>query len=124
MFTHPGASAQNIPYGEKAKGGSGLSSGPVKVDTVKGTVFLKGEPVELTLAEYRLLTLFLRHEGQILTRNFILDALWDGKGNFVDDNTLSVYIRRLREKIEKNPSSPKHLLTVRGMGYRWEVKEE
>ena len=50
-------------------------------------------------------------------------GLWDGQGNFVDDNTLSVYIRRLREKIEEQPSRPEHLLTVRGMGYRWEGEQ-
>ena len=54
----------------------------------------------------------------------ILDALWDGNGNYVDDNTLSVYIRRLREKIEKDPSSPQSLLTVRGLGYQWKEQEE
>ena len=83
-------------------------------------VFLGGETLNLTTAEYRLLCLLVSHTGQILTRNAILDALWDGSGNFVDDNTLSVYIRRLREKVEENPSEPKQLLTVRGLGYRWE----
>lgn len=70
--------------------------------------------------EYRLICLFLRNPSRIPTRGQILDELWDGNGNFVDDNTLSVYIRRLREKIEENPSRPEHLLTIRGMGYRWE----
>src|SRR5699024_12232772 len=68
------------------------------------TLFRSGEPLELTGAEYRLLSLFLQNPGQVLTRTWILDQLWDGNGNFVDDNTLSVYIRRLREKIEQNPS--------------------
>ena len=54
----------------------------------------------------------------------ILDELWDGSGNFVDDNTLSVYIRRLREKVEKDPSHPEHLMTVRGFGYRWNEVEK
>ncbi len=100
-----------------------LRSGPVMIDQISGRAFLDGEALELTGAEYRLLSLFLRREGQILTRTYILDALWDGNGNFVDDNTLSVYIRRLREKVEPEPSSPRHLLTVRGMGYRWEGEE-
>ena len=56
---------------------------------------------------------------KVLTRKMILDKLWDGAGNFVDDNTLSVYVRRLREKLEENPSLPKYLLTVRGLGYQW-----
>lgn len=80
---------------------------------------MNDEPLNLTGAEYRLLCLLVRNEGQTVLRNTILDALWDGNGNFVDDNTLSVYIRRLREKIEEDPSNPKHLLTVRGFGYRW-----
>ena len=55
----------------------------------------------------------------MLTRGLLLDRLWDGCGNFVDDNTLSVYVRRLREKLEKDPSRPEHLVTVRGVGYQW-----
>ena len=105
--------------GKQEKSGL-LRSGPVTVDQFAGRAYLEGRLLDLTGAEYRLLCLFLRHDGQILTRNAILDALWDGNGSFVDDNTLSVYIRRLREKIEKNPSRPKHLMTVRGMGYRGE----
>ncbi|HJB14484.1 MAG TPA: response regulator transcription factor [Candidatus Blautia excrementipullorum] len=99
-----------------------LRSGPISVDLSSGNAWLNGHVLELTLAEYRLLCLFLRHPNQLLTRAAILDALWDGSGNYVDDNTLSVYIRRLREKIEPFPSSPQYLLTVRGFGYRW--KEE
>ena len=97
-----------------------LRSGTVTVDQLAGRAYLEGKPLELTGAEYRLLCLFLRHDGQVLTRNAILDALWDGNGSYVDDNTLSVYIRRLREKIEREPSRPEHLMTMRGMGYRWE----
>ena len=97
-----------------------LRSGMVTVDQLAGRAYLEGKPLELTGAEYRLLCLFLRHDGQVLTRNAILDALWDGNGSYVDDNTLSVYIRRLREKIERDPSRPEYLMTVRGMGYRWE----
>lgn len=100
-----------------------LRSGTVTVDQLAGRAYLEGELLDLTGAEYRLLCLFLRHDGQVLTRNAILDALWDGNGSYVDDNTLSVYIRRLREKIERDPSRPEHLMTVRGMGYRWEGEE-
>ncbi len=64
--------------------------------------------------------LLLQNSGRVLPRDLILNRLWDGCGNFVDDNTLSVYIRRLREKLEKDPSRPEHLKTVRGLGYRWE----
>lgn len=97
-----------------------IRSGPVLLDRIAGKVYLRDKLLELTGAEYRLLCLFVLHDGQTLTRNFVLDELWDGNGNFVDDNTLSVYIRRLREKIEEESSRPVHLLTVRGVGYRWE----
>lgn len=100
-----------------------IQSGPVTIDQTAAKAYLSGEYLDLTGAEYRLLCLFIRHAGQTLTRNLILDELWDGQGNFVDDNTLSVYIRRLREKIEEQPSRPEHLLTVRGMGYRWEGED-
>lgn len=101
-----------------------LSSGSLSIDLYGGGAFLNNEPLNLTGAEYRLLCLLVQNEGQTVLRNTILDALWDGNGNFVDDNTLSVYIRRLREKIEEDPSCPKHLLTVRGFGYKWRGKVE
>lgn len=92
----------------------------------EGTVHIEGgrayreeEPLELTATELRLLACFLRNRGQVLTREQLLAALWDEDANFVDDNTLSVYIRRLREKVERDPSSPQHLRTVRGLGYEW-----
>lgn len=97
-----------------------ISRGPVIIEPMSCRAYLNGEPLDLTGMEYRLLSLFLNHPGQVLTRSLILDRLWDGNGCFVDDNTLSVYIRRLREKIEQDPSRPEHLLTVRGFGYRWE----
>lgn len=96
-----------------------LTSEELSVYLVEGRVLLRGETLELTGAEYRLLCLLLGNKGRILTRGMILDKLWDGAGNFVDDNTLSVYIHRLREKLEKDPSQPEHLKTVRGIGYQW-----
>lgn len=101
-----------------------FTSGPVSIDLFGGGAFLHDEPLNLTNAEYRLLCLLVRNAGQTVLRNTILDALWDGNGNFVDDNTLSVYIRRLREKIEEAPSNPAHLLTVRGFGYKWRRENE
>ena len=98
-----------------------LRSGAVTVDLTEGKVMLRGECVNFTGAEYRLLCLFLKNKGRVLTRTMILDKLWDGAGNFVDDNTLSVYVRRLREKLEENPSMPEYLKTVRGVGYQWEM---
>lgn len=96
-----------------------LRSGNILVNLTESRVFLDEEPVDFTGAEYRLLCLLLENGGKVLTRGTILDRLWDGAGNFVDDNTLSVYVRRLREKLEKNPSRPERLLTVRGFGYQW-----
>lgn len=102
----------------RAAGGC-LADCGLTLDLAAGRAYLNGKPLELTAAEYRLLALFLRHPGQTMTRSAILDALWDGRGNFVDDNTLSVYVRRLREKIEDDPSHPARLVTVRGIGYAW-----
>lgn len=96
-----------------------LSSGPICVDLAASRVLLRGRPIDLTSAEYRLLCLLLAHPERTLSRDRILDVIWDGKGDYVDDNTLSVYIRRLREKIEEDPSRPEHIVTVRGFGYQW-----
>lgn len=95
---------------------------PVFEGTVRiegGRAYRAGKPLELTATELRLLACFLRNRGQVLTREQLLAALWDEDANFVDDNTLSVYIRRLREKVERDPSAPQHLRTVRGLGYEW-----
>lgn len=97
-----------------------LSSGDLTIDFIGNKVYLSGKVLELTGAEYRLLCLLVRHSGQILPRSTIMDALWDGNGSFVDDNTLSVYVRRLRKKLEEDTCQPKRLLTVRGIGYQWD----
>lgn len=101
-----------------------IKCGDISIDFERSRVIFQGKNIDLTNAEYRLLCLLVRDANQIVTRNVILDELWDGNGNFVDDNTLSVYIRRLREKIEENPSQPKHLITVRGFGYQWSEVEK
>ena len=75
------------------------------------------EVIELTALEYRLLLTFLNNRGQVLTRTCLLQDMWDVDGDFVNDNTLTVYIKRLRDKIEEDPSDPKIIKTVRGMGY-------
>lgn len=101
-----------------------LECGEVSIDFLHSHVLLRGKSLELTSAEYRLLCLLVRNAGHIVTRDAILNDMWDGSGAFVDDNTLSVYVRRLREKVEKDPSHPEHLMTVRGFGYQWnEVSE-
>jgi DNA-binding response OmpR family regulator len=96
-----------------------LESGGLRIDLLGSRVVLEGKPLELTSMEFRLLCLLVRNAGRVLSRNLILDSLWDGTGDFVDDNTLSVYIRRLREKLESDPSHPRRLATVRGFGYQW-----
>ncbi|SHN56525.1 DNA-binding response regulator, OmpR family, contains REC and winged-helix (wHTH) domain [Desulfitobacterium chlororespirans DSM 11544] len=96
-----------------------LACGDIAIDLLASRALLKGRALELTHAEYRLLCLLVRNAGRVVTRRVILDELWDGTGDFVDDNTLSVYIRRLREKVEADPSHPEHLITVRGFGYQW-----
>lgn len=102
--------------------GQYLQSGTLKIDLLGSRVTLDGRALELTAAEYRLLCLLVRNTGRVMTRESILRALWDDGGDFVDDNTLSVYVRRLREKVEDDPSQPRRLCTVRGFGYQW--KEE
>ena len=90
----------------------------LSVDMGKGTVAKDGREILLSALEYRLLLYFMNHKGMILSRSRLLDALWDIAGEFVNDNTLTVYIKRLREKIEDDPQNPALIKTVRGMGYR------
>ena len=85
--------------------------------TIKDEESGKEESIELTALEYRLLLTFANNRGVVLTRNRLLSDMWDISGDFVNDNTLTVYIKRLRDKIEKDPSDPKIIKTVRGMGY-------
>ena len=89
------------------------------IDLLGSRATLKGKALDLTSAEYRLLCLLVRNANRVVTRDIILNELWDDTGNFVDDNTLSVYVRRLREKVETDPSHPEHLITIRGFGYQW-----
>ncbi len=96
-----------------------IERGDIWIDLLGNRVQLRGRMLDLTSAEYRLLCLLVRNAGRVTTRRSILDELWDNTGDFVDDNTLSVYVRRLREKIEADPSKPEHLITVRGFGYQW-----
>ncbi|WP_313074058.1 response regulator transcription factor [Lacrimispora sp.] len=88
------------------------------VDTTSGVVKKNGNEVFLSALEYRLLLVFISNPKSIITRGRLLDELWDAAGEFVNDNTLTVYIKRLREKIENDPANPQIILTVRGTGYR------
>lgn len=101
--------------------GTELQSNGIKVLLLQGQAFKNGELLDLTAAEYKLLCLFMKNPNMVLTKEQILDKLWDCEGNYIDSNTLTVYIRRLRMKIEDNPSEPQMLLTVRRMGYKWNV---
>ena len=98
-----------------------LCSNGIKVLLLQGQVFKNGDVLELTAAEYKLLCLFMHNPNTVLTKGQILDKLWDCDGNYIDSSTLTVYIRRLRMKIEDDPGAPQMLLTVRGMGYKWNV---
>jgi len=92
--------------------------GNVTVNTTKGSVTKNEEDVFLTALEYRLLLTLINNEGHVLTRNRLIESIWDVSGDFVNDNTLTVYIKRLREKIEDDPQNPKIIKTVRGIGYK------
>lgn len=98
-----------------------IISNGIKVLLLQGQVYKDNRLLDLTKAEYRLLCLLMQNPNIILSKEKILDKLWDGEGSYVDDNTLAVYIRRLRMKIENNPGEPQMLLTVRGMGYKWNI---
>jgi len=99
-----------------------LTSNGIIIHPLENKVYRDEKDLNLTAAEYKLLCLFIQNPNNVLTRETILNKLWDDKGNFIDDNTLSVYIRRLRSKIEHNPNSPQSLVTIRGIGYKWNVK--
>lgn len=98
-----------------------LCSNGIVIDLLQSQVLKGNEVLDLTAGEYKLLCLFMQNPNIVLTKEQILDKLWDCEGNFIDNSTLTVYIRRLRMKVEDNPSEPKMLLTVRGIGYKWAV---
>lgn len=91
--------------------------GELSVNTAEARMMLRGEEVILTAMEYRLLLSFVNNRGTVLTRRKLLEEIWDVDGDFVNDNTLTVYIKRLRDKIENDPNDPQYIKTVRGMGY-------
>ena len=93
----------------------------VRVDLEKGVVYKNNADVYLSALEYRLFLAFINSGGKILSRSRLLEEIWDVAGDFVNDNTLTVYIKRLRDKIEDDPANPKLIVTVRGMGYRFEA---
>jgi two-component system response regulator VicR len=90
----------------------------IRINTLEGKVYKHGDEVSLTALEYRLLLIFSNHIGQVLSRSQLLEQIWDVAGDFVNDNTLTVYIKRLREKLEDHPQNPTIIKTVRGLGYK------
>ena len=98
--------------------GKTVKLGEVLVDTEKGTATKKGNELYLSALEYRLLLVFINNRGIVLSRTKLLESIWDIAGEFVNDNTLTVYIKRLREKIEDDPANPTIIKTVRGLGYK------
>ena len=110
----------SLPFSLRSTGSMGktVKLGDVVVDTEKGTAVKNNRDLFLSALEYRLLLFFINNRGIVLTRERLLDAIWDVAGEYVNDNTLTVYIKRLREKIEDDPTDPKIILTVRGTGYK------
>ena len=96
-----------------------FNSNGIKVQLLKGEVYKNGEQLDLTSSEYKLLCLFIENPDIVLSAEQILSKLWDCNENYIDNNALTVYIRRLRTKIENNPSQPQNIVTVRRMGYKW-----
>ncbi|MCI8341326.1 MAG: response regulator transcription factor [Eggerthellaceae bacterium] len=99
---------------------SSVTLGDVTVDPATGTVRKGGAELFLSALEYRLLLFFAQHKGRLVTREMLRDAIWDTAGEYVSDNSLNVYIKRLREKVEADPAEPQLIVTVRGLGYRVE----
>lgn len=98
-----------------------LNSNGISVNLLNGEVTKNGETLNLTSGEYKLLCLFMENPNIILSQEQILGKLWDSNNDFIDNSTLTVYIRRLRKKVEDDPSNPTNIVTVRRMGYKWNV---
>ena len=96
-----------------------LSSGDIRIDRNTCKVYKNQTEIHCSKTEYQLLLYFVEHAGHVLSKEQILDSVWDSQGNYVDENTVSVNIRRLRSKLEDDPKHPKHLVNVYGIGYIW-----
>lgn len=97
---------------------SALTAGDLRLDAASAQVTKAGREVFLSALEYRLLLHFLQNKDRLITRESLKDAIWDSAGEYVSDNAINVYIKRLREKVETDPSDPQIILTVRGLGYK------
>ena len=107
-------------YGNNREVEQLITIGAIEIHILEAKVYKNKQEVVLTAMEYRLLLTLVQHIGQVLTRNQLLEGIWDVSGEFVNDNTLTVYMKRLREKIEDDPTQPLLLKTVRGLGYMLE----
>ncbi len=104
---------------ERGKMNAEIVFGDLRVDTAKGNVYKNGEEIFLSRLEYKLLLYFMNRPGQLRTRDALFNEIWSITGEYITDNTLTVHIKRLREKIEDDPQNPKYIQTVRGMGYKF-----
>jgi two-component system response regulator RegX3 len=100
--------------------GAAVESGPVRMDVDRHVVTVAGQDVRLPLKEFELLEMFLRNAGRVLTRGQLIDRVW-GSDYVGDTKTLDVHVKRIRAKIEPDPAQPRHLVTVRGLGYKYEA---
>ena len=98
-----------------------VESNGIKIHLLEGIAYKNENPLDLTSGEYKLLCFLMENPNIVLSKDQILEKLWDINGNYVDNNSVTVYIRRLRVKIEDNPSQPKMIQTIRGLGYKWNV---
>ncbi len=104
---------------ERGKMNAEIIFGDLRVDTAKGNVYKNGEEIFLSRLEYKLLLYFMNRPGQLRTRDALFNEIWSITGEYITDNTLTVHIKRLREKIEDDPQNPQYIQTVRGMGYKF-----
>jgi len=111
--------AKNIRNSKNIYGENMLKSDNIIVDNIKGTVRKNGEIINLTAQEYKLLLIFMNKPNILMKRDEILSELLEGEDPFFDENTLSVYIKRIRDKIEDNPREPGYIVNKRGLGYKW-----
>lgn len=107
--------------GEFQPQGTEPESNGIRMDLIHNCAVKDGNPLELTATEYKLLSLLMQNPNLVLTREVLLDRLWDSRGDYIDGNTLSVYISRLRNKIEDDPNRPQMIQNIRGIGYKWNV---
>lgn len=98
-----------------------VESNGIKIHLLEGTAYKNENALDLTSGEYKLLCFLMENPNIVLSKDQILEKLWDINGNYIDNNSVTVYIRRLRVKIEDNPSQPKMIQTIRGLGYKWNV---